>query len=211
MPPGSPQSLDDFLYQDRGQIGLHVITFTDATIVVLYYTHTTMDLMGWGALLNAWTAEMHGRGEEILTPLGGDPGDANFDLMNELGTKPTEPHMLAEHHMPMSSLMGYGLRNSLDLAVRPKECRIVCVPIKFLDKIRAEALEELKLEATKNGETGPAPFLSVGDVLSAWWARLTVSQMVSPDSERTITVQVRLLWQQRAEVLKHSFMTRLIH
>lgn len=191
-PPGTPASMDDYLYQDRGQIGLHVIAFTDATLVVLYYTHTTMDLMGWSALLAAWTAEIHGRGDEMPVPLGGDPGDDDFDLMSDLGTKPTEPHLLAEHHMPMSGLVGFGLRNSLDLAVRPKECRIVCIPGKFVDKLRTQALEELRAEAAKNGATGPAPFLSHGDVLSAWWTRLTVSQLLSSESERTITIQVSM-------------------
>lgn len=189
-PPGTPTSMDDYLYQDRGQIGLHVITFADATLVVLYYTHTTMDLMGWGALLAAWTEEIHGRGDEISVPLGGDPGDEGFDPMSELGTKPTEPHLLADHHMPISGLVGFGLRNSLDLAVRPKECRIVCIPGKFVDKLHAQALKELEAEHAKAGATGPPRFLSHGDVLSAWWTRLTVSQLLTSDSERTITVQV---------------------
>lgn len=190
VPPGSPSSLDDYLYQDRGLLGLHVVTFTDATLVVLYFSHTTLDLMSWGAILTGWTAELDGRLDDIPVPLGGDPGDDNFDLMSELGTKPTEPHVLAAHHMPMSGLVGFGLRNSLDLAVRPKECRIVCIPGSFVDRLRAQALEELRDEAARNGATGPAPFLSHGDVLSAWWTRLTVSQLLSPESERTITIQV---------------------
>lgn len=186
-PPNTPASLDDYLYQDRGQIGLHVTTFVDATLVVLYYTHTTMDLMGWGALLAGWTAELHGRGHELPVPLGGDPGDAGFDPMSELGAHPSEPHQLAQHHMPMSGLLGFGLRNSLDLAVRAKECRIVCVPGKFVDQLRAQALDQLRAEAPAGSA---APFLSHGDVLSAWWTRLTVSQLMTADSERTITIQV---------------------
>lgn len=196
--PGTPASIDDYLYEDRGQLGLHVVSFTDATLVVLYFTHTTLDLLGWGALLAAWTSEMHGRGDEVATPLGGDPGEDGFDALRGLGTRPTEPHVLAGSHMSTPSLVGFGLRNSLDLAVRSKECRIVCVPGRFVEGLRAEALGELRgRAASSSGQQGSdgcgaRPFVSEGDVLAAWWTRLTVSQLVRPGSDRTITIQVSL-------------------
>src|SRR5690606_7337334 len=121
-PPGSPASLDDFLYQDRGQIGLHVVTFADATLVVLYYTHTTMDLMGWSALMTAWTHMIHGRDELVATPVGLETGDSGgFDPLASLGTAPKERHVLADRQMGVASIAGWGLRNALDLGVRAKE------------------------------------------------------------------------------------------
>lgn len=92
--------------------------------------------------------------------------------------------------MPMSGLMGFGVRNALDFAVRAKECRIVCLPGTFIQKLHAQAVKELEAEHAKNGGEEPKPFLSPGDVLTAWWARLTVGQLVSADSQRTITIQV---------------------
>lgn len=84
-PFGTPTTLEDYLNQDRGQLGLHVVSFTDATLVVLYYNHTSFDLMGWGALMTAWTHELHGRGDQIVTPLGGDPdGEEDFDPFRNL-------------------------------------------------------------------------------------------------------------------------------
>ena len=193
-PPGTPSSIDDYLNQDRGQLGLHVVTFTDATLICLYYNHTSIDLMGWGALMTAWTHQLHGREDQIQEPIGGDPEDSeDFDPMRKLGLNPTEPHVLADRQMATSGLMGFGLRNALDLGFRNKECRIVCIPGGFVDKLRAQALDELRAEAAKNGdEAAPEPFLSHGDVLTAWWARLAVSQLLAEDSERTITIQVSL-------------------
>lgn len=191
-PPGTPSSIDDYLNQDRGQLGLHVITFNDATLISLYYNHTSFDLMGWGALMTAWTHELHGRVDEIQTPVGGDPGDGDsFDLMRNLGTRPTEPHILADRHMATSNLVGFGFRNALDLGFRAKECRIVCLPRAFVEKLHEQAISELKAEAAKNGASAQEqqPFLSHGDVLTAWWARLAVSQMLPAESQRTITIQ----------------------
>lgn len=191
IPAGTPTSIDDYLYQDRPQLGLHVVSFTDATLVCLYYNHTSFDLMGWGALMTAWTHELHGRVDLIRIPIGGDPEDSeDFDPMRKLGLNPTEPHVLADRQMAMSGLMGFGLRNALDLGFRDKECRIVCIPGAFVERMRAQAIEELKAEAAQRGEEGPEPFLSPGDVLTAWWARLAVSQLVSAESDRTITLQV---------------------
>lgn len=192
-PPGTPSSLDDYLSQDRGQLGLHIVSFTDATLTCLYYLHTAFDLMGWGALMTAWTHELHGREEQIQTSLfGGDPEDSeDFDPMRRLGTNPTQPHVLAGRQMGLASVIGYVIRNVYDFLWRKKECRIVCIPGAFVDRLRAQALDELKAEAVKAGRAQETqPFLSHGDVLTAWWARLLVSQLLPEDSERTVVIQV---------------------
>ncbi|KAI4600014.1 hypothetical protein KJ359_001115 [Pestalotiopsis sp. 9143b] len=184
-PEGTPTSIDDWLTQDRGLLGLHVVSFTDATLVVLYYSHTSFDLMGWGAIMKAWTHVIHGREHLIAKPFGGDPGSADFDQFKDLGLKPTEPHILTDRKMKMGTMIGYGARNVLDLAVKAKENRVVCIPKSFLDKLRAQSIEELKAKA----KPGEVPFLSEGDVLAAWWARLIASTSLSPSSKRTISFQ----------------------
>lgn len=192
-PPGTPSSLDDYLTQDRGQLGLHVVSFMDATLVCLYFSHTAFDLIGWGALLTAWTHELHGRGEQIQTPAGGDPadGDECFDPMRDLGTNPTWPHALEGRHMGLVRLFWFFLRNAYDFLWREKECRIVCVPGAFVNQMHAGALEELGAEAVKSGEEmGGETFVSRGDVLAAWWARVLASSVCTADSERTIMIQV---------------------
>ncbi|KAI5918155.1 hypothetical protein F4810DRAFT_603836 [Camillea tinctor] len=182
----TPTSIEDYLTQDRGQLGLHVVSFTDATLVVLYYNHTSFDLLGWGALMTAWTHVLHGREDQVAAPAGGDPGDGGFDAWRDLGASPAQRHVLADRHMPLSSLVGYGVRNVVDMAVRAKENRIVCVPGAFVKKLRAQALAELEAAAGSGGEK---PFVSEADVLAAWWARIAVTSLMSPESKRTISIQ----------------------
>ncbi|KAI1326770.1 hypothetical protein F5Y16DRAFT_373972 [Xylariaceae sp. FL0255] len=182
---GSPVHFDDYLMEDRGQLGLHIVSFTDATLVTLYYSHTSFDLMGWGAIMTAWTHVLHGREHLVAKPFGGDPGSAGFDALSQLGTNATEQHIHATRRMTMSSLLSFGLRNAYNMTVRAKENRIVCVPGAFIDKLRAECLEELKAAAGPGEDT----FVSEADVFSAWWARLIVTQLVAPTSIRTISIQ----------------------
>lgn len=192
-PPGAPSSLEDYLSQDRGQLGLHVVSFTDASLVCLYYHHTAFDLIGWRDLMTAWMHELHGREEQVQTTLvGGDPADSeDFDPMRRLGTNPTQPHALADRQMGLANVLFFTLRNAYDFLWRKKECRIVCVPGAFVDKMHAQALDELKAEAAKGVDAkGPEPFVSHGDVLAAWWSRILVSNVCSKDSERTIMIEV---------------------
>lgn len=184
-PEGTPTSIDDWLTRDMGLLGLHVISFDDSTLVVLYYNHTSFDLMGWGALMTAWTHVLHGREDLVASPIGGDPGAADFDQFSGLGTNPTEPHIMADRHMNLAGLLGYGVRNIVDMTWRAKENRIVCIPGAFVDKLRAQSLAELQ-EAAGPGET---PFLSEADVLAAWWARIVALSSQPPDSDRTISIQ----------------------
>ncbi|KAM0806699.1 hypothetical protein AB5N19_07036 [Seiridium cardinale] len=184
-PEGTPSSINDYLTQDRGQLGLHIVSFTDATLVVMYYNHTSFDLMGWGALMAAWTHVLHGREDLVATPVGGDPGSDDFDSYQNLGTNATETHKLADHHMKMSGMVGYGARNIVDIAFKSKENRIVCVPGTFIDKLKSQALSDLQAAAGP----GEKPFLSDGDVLAAWWARLASSTILDSQSTRTVSIQ----------------------
>lgn len=165
--------------------------------------------MGCAALLAAWAHELHGRGDLVPTPVGGDPEDDHghhegsdgdfFDPLRELGLHPTEPHVLEDRCMGAAGLVGFGVRNALDVGFRAKECRIVCVPGAFVERLHARAMAELKAEAEAQEAAGDGtdgegareePFLTHGDVITAWWTRLAVSHMVPPESQRTITIQV---------------------
>lgn len=159
--------------------------------------------MGCAALLTAWAHELHGRGDGDLvqTPVGGDPAEdcdegGDFDPLRELGLHPTEPHVLEDRCMGAAGLLGFGVRNALNVGYHAKECRIVCVPGAFVERLHAQAVAELKAEAeaATDGEDGEGgqeePFLTHGDVITAWWTRLAVSHMLPPESQRTVTIQV---------------------
>lgn len=41
--PGDPRTLDDYLHSDRPVLGLHIVSFTDATIVTFSWPHVLFD------------------------------------------------------------------------------------------------------------------------------------------------------------------------
>jgi hypothetical protein len=171
--PDSPTKLEDYLYSDRPQLGLHIISFRDKTIVVLYWLHASFDAMAKKAILDAWTLMLQGREDEIPVPQGldGDP-------LRELGKHPTEAHALTSHLVSMPGRIIYGFKNILDMVFRKKENRMVCIPGAFIKMLRAEALQELAAEAMSwGGREEEKPFISDGDVLVAWWTRLAISHL----------------------------------
>jgi hypothetical protein len=170
---GGPVKLDDYLNADIPQLGLHIVSFKDKTLVCLDWPHTLMDAMGKRALLDAWTLMLQGRSDEIVSPQG-----TNVDPLADLGKNPTEPHKLAGERLSMFGLAQYGVSNILDF-FRSQQNRMVCVPGPFVTKLREEALADI--------EPNPkmCPFLSEGDVLCAWWTRLAISNL---SSKRTVVL-----------------------
>jgi hypothetical protein len=177
LAPDGPKNLDDYLYADRSQLGLPIVSFRNKTIVVLHWLHASCDAMAIKAINNAWTLMLQGKEDEVPSPLAND-------ALKELGKHPAEAHKLAGHRLSVLGMVAYGLRNVMDIVFREKVTRMVCVPGAFLDKLRGEALQELAAES----ESEEKPFLSEGDILTAWWSRLCTShlppdsRMVSPHS-----------------------------
>lgn len=169
-PPNRPDSLEDWLTSDRPTLGLHVTSFLDKTMVVLYWPHLTMDAMGQQAVLEGWIKVLDGRENEIATPVGFD-----YDPLGEVGKHPTEPHKLASQRMNMLSMVGYGLLNIVGLGLSPREIRMLCIPAVCWQKWYAEAREQL----------GPDQFLTEGDIVTAYWIRLSSSHL-SPDSNTKV-------------------------
>ncbi|CZR51145.1 related to LysR family regulatory protein [Phialocephala subalpina] len=178
QPERGPVKLDDYLNTDRPQLGLHIVSFKDKTIICLYWPHTLMDAMGKMALLDAWMLMLQGRAEDIVSPQGGATDDV--DPLAELGKHPTEPHKLAGQRLSMFGLAQYGVSNIMDFC-RTQENRMVCVPASFVTKLRETALKEIADDSEK------PPFLSEGDILCAWWTRVAISHLPQ-DSQRTIVL-----------------------
>ncbi|TDZ99581.1 Transcriptional regulator sdnM [Colletotrichum sidae] len=166
--PNVPKCADDYLYSDRPELGLRVVSFKSSTIVVIHWIHLAFDAMAKHDLLNAWKLMLEGREDEMLRPLPPD----NYVLEN-VGKTPTELHKLANIHLSIPGLVVWGLRNIYNLALTSKEIRMLCIPEEFLSKLRNQALEELATKTKDSGDEG-TPFLSEGDVLLAWMTRLAI-------------------------------------
>lgn len=178
--PDSPRSLDDFLYSDRPQLNVNIVTFEDATIVTLGWPHTFLDAMGRVALFRNWIAVLEGR-EEDVQPLHG----YDTDPLAELGTKPTEPSLLEKWQLSGLGLLLLSVRFIFDLLWHYKEKgQIICLPEKFVQGLKQKTLEDL---AKDNKNSDVEPFLSDGDIICAWWTRTLIGAL-RPSSNRTVCI-----------------------
>lgn len=174
-----PKKLDDYLYSDLPQLALHVVSFNDATIITLNWPHTTFDALGQRALLDAWVQKLNGLKTET-------PVEADIDPLSSFGTKPTESHKLADKRVFTPGLVQYALRNIADFAWRKHENRMVCIPASWLTDLREQCLKELS-EGGEGYDGTKEDWVSEGDVLCAWWTRVSISHM-NPNSSTMINL-----------------------
>lgn len=173
--PDSPRCMDDYLYADRPQLCVHVVSFSDRTVVSVYWPHSLFDAMGMKVMLNAWTLMLQGQENDIVPPHGHD-----HEVLGELGKHATRPHALADKLMTTPQLVMYGLRNAADMTLRAKENRMVYVPATFVEKLCARAAADIASEGQEKA------WVSEGDVLAAWWLRLAIIHFPA-DSQRTVS------------------------
>jgi len=162
--PGTPKKFEDWIYTDAPQLSLHIVSFSDATLVTISWPHTFTDAMGVAALFDAWVLVLNGRESEVL-PLHG----FDVDPLLEFGTAPQEAFSLASMQLAGLNMALFVVRYLFELIWYPREeGRVVCIPATTLSSIKHEALKNV--DATN-------PFLSDGDVLSAWWTRTVLQNM----------------------------------
>ena len=180
--PDTPMSIKDFLYSDRPQLTINIISFEDATLVTINWPHTFVDAMGMAAIFKNWIAVLEGR-EGDVQPFHG----YNTDPLATLGeTKPTAPSVLTKWQLQGLSLLLFAVRYIFDLVWHSKEeARVVCLPAQFVQGLKQEALEEL---SKVSDNTDSKPFLSDGDVICAWWSRRVVEALQPRSNNRTVTI-----------------------
>ncbi|KAI0121111.1 hypothetical protein BJ170DRAFT_145704 [Xylariales sp. AK1849] len=174
----SATKFDDFVYQDRSLLGLHIISFNDATIIVLNWIHAAFDAMAKKAILDAWTLMIEGRDDEILKPLS-----YRDDVLSEVGKSASAPHKLVDRRLGTLGTLGWALTNVVDLFFRRQETRVFCLPAGFIEGLRTVAMKELAAENSDEKET----WVSEGDILVAWLSKIGTCQLPS-DSDKTIVL-----------------------
>jgi hypothetical protein len=189
----APETLEDFLCEDLPQLSLHVTSFSDATLVGLSWPHTLMDVMGQQALLRCWSLVLAGREDEVPSVLG-----AKEDAICTITDAPpliksmeedidkieieAEDFKLGKKQLTGWAMLSFGLRFAWDLLWYPVvETRTIFLPKNTIDQLRHQAQKDLA--ADDGGEE--KLFVSEGDVLTAWAARLVASSLPYP---RPITV-----------------------
>ncbi|KAI1340082.1 hypothetical protein F5Y15DRAFT_423498 [Xylariaceae sp. FL0016] len=201
--PNGPRTLDDYLYTDAPQLSLHIVSFMDATIVSLSWPHTLLDAMGRKALLDAWIAVLEGRDDDVLPLHGFDK-----DPLENLGSNAQESYILDPFRLSTFQIILFSLRYTWETLIRHRgeETRIFRIPAAYLRSLRDAALATLASEAAINTthdddvganlEKEPGPhsnkrnplFLSEGDVLSAYIARLALHHLHPTHPDRLVVL-----------------------
>ncbi|KAF2851249.1 hypothetical protein T440DRAFT_395284 [Plenodomus tracheiphilus IPT5] len=187
-----PRYLADWLYTDKPQLGLHIVTFTDATFITMTWNHTLFDAMGQRALFDAWIAMLEGRENDIPEFVGydSDPLDA---LGAPVSSSPSnakddaapviEEFVLKDRFLTGLSKLYLIFNYMWEAIFHPSESpHMVCMPGTYLEHLRREAYADLAtapdelLTYTNNNSapsnTPPKPFISDGDILLSWTFRL---------------------------------------
>ncbi|TEA18388.1 Acetyltransferase BOT5 [Colletotrichum sidae] len=181
---GAPMTLDDLLNSDDPQISLHVVSFTDATVVGLLFSHILFGAAGMQSLVTNWSLVLAGREKEVANISG-----ARKDILDDVGvsTDPEkEPYILDHRRLKGIVHLRFNIRFLWDMWRRPQiESKMLCLPQSFVSNLRAQAMADLHALDEKNAGAEEAPFVSEGDVLTAWWTRLVCQ---ARGSKRSVTV-----------------------
>ncbi|KAI3109221.1 hypothetical protein CBS147333_5851 [Penicillium roqueforti] len=188
--PGyKPNGINDYLTSDLPVLGLRVNSFTDKTVVVLQWQHAAFDALGMQYVVAGWSSMLWGKTAEVLIPCG-----INSDPFHSLaqGSRPTtEEHVLTDRRVGLGGLLRWGLGYGVDMLVRAKENRMVCIPETYWRPQWEKAVDELCTEATANGEDPSKVFLTENDVLTAWILRCVVGEM-GMNPERTVATSIAM-------------------
>ncbi|KAK4080932.1 hypothetical protein Trihar35433_2037 [Trichoderma harzianum] len=179
--PGAPKCIDDYFYSDHPIYGLHVVNFTDATLVSINFNHCVSDLAGLMAVINAWQLILAGK-PEAVPPFKGFFEDTMAGLYK---AEPTEKFVLADKQLSGFGLASFGLRLIFDSWWNsPIESKLVCIPKKVMDAFVQDARNQItKSEEANTGGSSPT-FISENDIIVAL-ATKTMAKNISPSRPLT--------------------------
>jgi hypothetical protein len=183
----APTTLKDLLSDDTPQISLHITSFANATFVAILWPHTLMDMMSQQAFLQAWSLVLEGRETEVPPVLGAHE-DALFAASEG---KPGE-YILKSKQLKGSSMIKFAARFAWDMLCGPTpKTRTICLPERIMASLRLQA--QMDITGSVSGEKEPIrgekelsvsgekhPFISDGDVLTAWAIRAVATSLPRP-------------------------------
>ncbi|OCK91466.1 uncharacterized protein K441DRAFT_208219 [Cenococcum geophilum 1.58] len=171
----APETLEDFAYTDAPQLSLYITSFNNATLVALSWPHTLMDVMGQQALLHGWSLVLAGRESEVPPMLG-----AREDAIRAATDAPMEKeeeYSLGQKRLKGWAMAMFGIRFAGDLLRnRVVETRTIFLPKKVVAELQRQAQGDLAAQ----DDGAEKPFISEGDVLTAWTLRAVVSSLPQP-------------------------------
>ncbi|POS74871.1 hypothetical protein DHEL01_v206732 [Diaporthe helianthi] len=182
-----PATLQDYLCSDDPPLELHVFTFSDATVVTLNFPHFCTDAVGLSKLIENWCKILAGRPEEVDAFAPRDPLDSVSD--KDGGEGQMEEHVLSQFKLAGWSMLFFALNFISDLIFGPKmETGVIFLPKKSVAALKETTIASIPSNTIgQGGGAAEKPFVSEGDVISAWAIR-NISLSLGPRCKRTMAV-----------------------
>ncbi|KAK0609737.1 hypothetical protein B0T17DRAFT_512570 [Bombardia bombarda] len=158
-----------WLTSDEPILCLHITSFTDATLVALSHPHTLADAMGMAGIMTAWSHVLSGR-PDLVVPVASPRHDV-LSLVGEESDDRAQDRFILEHTLMKGVSMAlFVVRVVWDLLTR-REVPVhhVFLPAKFVSHLRQQARDELV----------QAPFLSDGDLITAYFSTMIIKSRLS--------------------------------
>jgi hypothetical protein len=164
--PGHGSTFSHWTDTDDPALSVHVVSFDDATLLTVSWSHVFLDALGLKGLLHAWTSVLDGREEDVpaFVPFHVDPA-------HEIA-RGGDPKKHILYHCALTGIWFamFVVCYLYELFVHSaEEGRMICLPGPWVDALRQHAIADV---SSKEDED---VFLSHGDVILAWWARMSVT------------------------------------
>lgn len=162
--PGAPGHLADYLRGDEPPIALRVTSFRDATLVAVSWSHVLTDAMGFANLVKAWCQTLAGRESEIAVVA--DPKVDAAAPIWEREPPVAEPYIWNAMMLTGLKFFWFVICFVWELVYwRNVGARTLFLPAPFIARLRKQAEQDVPEGA----------FISDGDILCVWLARLIVA------------------------------------
>lgn len=174
----APNGIEEYLSADIPQIFIHVVTFTDTTLITVTFLHTLFDAMGLSYFFQAWTAVLSGQEDQVPPFLGFDE-----DIL-EARTEyvPAEKHVLSSKTFTKFQMAVFILMRWWETYWYPEiQDKVISIPNIYVQKLREKALQELKTQSssphTSSSSKGKDIFISEGDILLSHLSKTLIAAL----------------------------------
>jgi hypothetical protein len=185
-----PLTIADFCDSDLPQIGLHVVSFTDATLVSISWPHNMSDAVGIQTILINWGKVMSGRLTDVqpLQDAESNPLDQVND--NNGNNSKQEEWILKTRLVSGIWLIIWAVRYIWILLWGSQEGKFIYLPANTVKALQRDSRESL-VRSNESRVPGHSdkPFLSEGDVITVWAVRMSCLHLASRrSSQQPITI-----------------------
>lgn len=158
---------------DHPILGLHVMSFDDATVIILNYSHVLMDGGGSNALMKAWTNVVNGRKADIA-PLSGAWSDRLDLIRDDIKQNGADEFVLQDRVIDMGDFLPDDKATPVqdpmwDMSSPDSRWRVICLTHRAVEVILKQARNTLP----------PDSFATEDDMIAGWVAK-TVAGFLPP-------------------------------